>query len=75
MSNMYKKMFLVTYEKDRGILFANTLRQAQALKRFLHMRGTLTEIDSSYGLELVRVLGGYNLIRETNELLTALRKG
>ncbi len=68
-------MFLVTFEKDSGILFANTLAQARQLKRFVRARGTLAEVSSGKGLEMVRVLGGYNDIAEANRLIAELRKG
>jgi len=73
MCNQYKKMFLVSHEGDRGILFADTLKQARQLKRFLRVRGTITEIFISDGFELARVLGGYRDIAKTNTLINELR--
>lgn len=68
-------MWLITYEKHTGIILAPTLAKAQELKRFLRLRGTLTELHSSHGHEMTLVYGWYEQIAETNKLLKALREG
>ena len=70
---VYKKVFLLTYEKDQGVIFADTEAQAQATKRFLRARGTMVEVMNTHGLELVRVLGGYGDIAKTEAEVRALR--
>jgi hypothetical protein len=66
-------MWLITYEKATGIILAPTRKKAETLKRFLRLRGTLTELQSSHGHELTLVHGWYEQIAETERLLRTLR--
>lgn len=71
---MYKKAFLISYQKDQGILFADTLAQAHELKRFLRCRGEITEIQSAHGTEFIRVVGYYKMIAEAHNLVKRLTR-